>query len=386
MKYKVKDVSVLVSDGDQKHSLGIIRSLGKAGFKVSVIVNKKNSLCSFSKYCISEHLVKEEKESDYIVGLIDVYSKNNYDVLLPVGSFANFVCVKYRKLLEKHGIRVTLPPTESFHTAFSKELTALKAKHLGIDSPKTWYFSSLDELENFQYNFTNKIVIKARLEMGANVVKYVTTKAEFLRVFKDLCAQFNWTKANEFPLVQEFIDGHGRGFFALFNKGEPISVFQHIRLREYPVSGGMSVAAKYDYSNEIEEKGLKLLRSLNWNGIAMVEFKQDITGKLYLLEINPKFWGSIELAIYCGINFPVYYVLLSLGKELGHEYKSINPYKFHWPLHGDLQTSFNSFKRFKEFLKDLFDSHVGSNLDFKDDVVGSIGIIINLTQKLFKFR
>jgi predicted ATP-grasp superfamily ATP-dependent carboligase len=257
---------------------------------------------------------------------------------------------------------------------------------LGIDTPRTWYFSSWEELESFQYDFANKIVIKARLEMGANVVKYVSTKSEFVTVFKALCNKYNWKKANEFPLVQEFIDGPGRGFFALFKDGSPLRVFQHIRLREYPVTGGMSVAAKYAHSNYVEEKGLQLLRSLNWNGIAMVEFKEDKNGKLYLLEINPKFWGSIELAIHCGANFPVDYAHLSLEKELGLGDVTISPNKFHWPLHGDLQTSFKSINRLKDFFRDLLDPRVGSNIDFKDDVPGTIGIFINLFQKLFKLR
>jgi predicted ATP-grasp superfamily ATP-dependent carboligase len=380
------NIRVLVTDGDQKHSLGIVRALGKNGFNVGVITAKKNSLCSFSKYCVSEHLVVAHQDSDYINRLINVYKEFSYDVLLPVGSFANFVCIQFRHLLEKNFVRVTLPPSDSFHTAFSKELTATKAKQLGIDSPRTWYFSSFDELESFQYNFTNKIVIKARLEMGANVVKYVTTKPELVRVFKDLCNEYNWSKASEFPLVQEFIDGPGRGFFALFKDGSPVRVFQHIRLREYPVTGGMSVAAKFDYSDYIEEKGLQLLRSLNWNGIAMVEFKEDKSGKLYLLEINPKFWGSIELAIFCGVNFPVDYILLTLEKKLEPKNAIISHNKFHWPLHGDLQTSFHSIERFKAFIKDLLDPHVGSNVNFKDDIIGTVGIIINLTQKALKLR
>jgi len=380
------NIKVLVTDGDQKHTLGIVRALGKEGFKVGVIVARKSSLSSFSKYCVSEHLVVALQDSDYINRLINVYLECSYDVLLPVGSFANLVCVKFRQLLEKNGMRVSLPPTDSFYTAFSKELTAATAKQLGIDTPRTWYFSSWEELESFQYDFANKIVIKARLEMGANVVKYATTKSEFVTIFKSLCNKYNWRKANEFPLVQEFIDGPGRGFFALFKDGSPLRVFQHIRLREYPVTGGMSVAAQYDHNNDVEEKGLQLLRSLKWNGIAMVEFKEDKNGKMYLLEINPKFWGSIELAIHCGANFPVDYIHLSLEKELGFRYANISPHKFHWPLHGDLQTSFKSINRLKEFLKDLFDPRVGSNIDFKDDVFGTIGIFINLFQKLFKLR
>ncbi len=38
--------------------------------------------------------------------------------------------------------------------------------------------------------------------------------------------------------------------------------------------------------------------------MALVEFKRDNEGIYKLLEINPKFWGSLDLAIASGVNFP----------------------------------------------------------------------------------
>jgi hypothetical protein len=55
-------------------------------------------------------------------------------------------------------------------------------------------------------------------------------------------------------------------------------------------------------------------------------------------------------------------------------------------LHGDIQTSFNSFSRFKDFISDCINRKVVSNLDFKDDVLGTLGVFYNLFQKLFKLR
>lgn len=380
------NLRVLITDGDQKHTLGIVRSLGKVGITVGVLTSKKKSLSNYSKYCESEYVIDAKCPKKYLDQLINIYKSNNYNVLLPVGSNANLFCVKYREILIDNGIKFSIPSTSSFNEAFSKEFTANKANSLGILTPKTWYFNSIAELGSFNYNFSNKLVIKARLEMGQNVVRYVSSKSELLKEFKSLCKIYNWTNSSEFPLVQEYIDGPGRGFFALYKDGQCLSTFQHIRLREYPISGGMSVCAKYDFKDEVNDKGIQLLDSLNWNGIAMVEFKENKDGLLYLLEINPKFWGSIELAIFCGINFPLEYVLLSLGREIEIKQNEIVPKTFHWPLHGDVQTAFASIKRLRSFLSDLFNQKVGSNVDLKDDIKGTIGIILNLSEKLLKLR
>jgi predicted ATP-grasp superfamily ATP-dependent carboligase len=64
----------------------------------------------------------------------------------------------------------------------------------------------------------------------------------------------------------------------------------------------------------MEELGTRLLRALDWRGVAMVEFKRDRrTGEYKLLEVNPRFWGSLPLALHCGVVFPVYQAQLALG-------------------------------------------------------------------------
>jgi protein-tyrosine-phosphatase len=45
----------------------------------------------------------------------------------------------------------------------------------------------------------------------------------------------------------------------------------------------------------------------------MVEFKHDLdSGKWFLIEINGRFWGSLPLAVFCGINFPRFLVVMLL--------------------------------------------------------------------------
>ncbi len=48
----------------------------------------------------------------------------------------------------------------------------------------------------------------------------------------------------------------------------------------------------------------------------MVEFKFDETRKQYfIIEVNPRYWGSLPLAVYSGVNFPVLHALSALERR-----------------------------------------------------------------------
>ena len=47
------------------------------------------------------------------------------------------------------------------------------------------------------------------------------------------------------------------------------------------------------------------LAHLGWEGVAMVEYRWDQeTDKFFLMEMNLRFWGSLHLALYAGVDFP----------------------------------------------------------------------------------
>jgi predicted ATP-grasp superfamily ATP-dependent carboligase len=60
--------------------------------------------------------------------------------------------------------------------------------------------------------------------------------------------------------------------------------------------------------------GARLLEALDWEGVAMVECKHDpVTDRYYVIEINPRFWGSLQLAIDAGVDFPRLLVECAIG-------------------------------------------------------------------------
>lgn len=69
-------------------------------------------------------------------------------------------------------------------------------------------------------------------------------------------------------------------------------------------------------SIEVDEQlrlyAAKLLDELDWQGVAMIEFRRELCGRPWLMEINGRFWGSLQLAIDSGVDFPwMYYQCLA---------------------------------------------------------------------------
>lgn len=106
-------------------------------------------------------------------------------------------------------------------------------------------------------------------------------------------------------LIQGFVPGRGVGAFFLFWDGQTLAEFQHRRLHEVPHTGGVSSLRESYAHAAIREDAYAKLRHLQWQGVAMLEYRLDErTGKFYFLELNGRFWGSLHLALYAGVDFP----------------------------------------------------------------------------------
>ena len=345
--------NILILDGDHKNTLAIIRFLGKKGeFNLDTLSHTRNSICFYSKYVNEKFIVQNPKTNPtgYVKDLKDILMKKKYLLIIPVSFISFQLCSQFQWELKKI-TNLIIADFESIQIASNKNQTYDLAENLGIPYPKVYTFNSERELMSLDLEFP--LVIKAPLELGKNLVKYVNNIEELKMDYG------NMIKENEFnghnPVVQKFIIGDGVGFFAYYKNGKCENYFMHRRVREYPCSGGSSVVAEAYNDKEILANGKKILDDLKWEGVAMVEFKKDnSTGMYNLMEINAKFWGSLDLALVCGADFPGLMIDSALGKEIvpwTYKYK-----RFQWILNGDL---FHLLERpwiFFKFIKDIFQS------------------------------
>jgi predicted ATP-grasp superfamily ATP-dependent carboligase len=154
-------------------------------------------------------------------------------------------------------------------------------------------------------------------------------------------------------------------------------------LREYPVSGGASTLRVSVRHDEIYEMAHSLLNALQWFGVAMVEFKIDPRdGRPKLMEINPRFWGSLALAIHAGVNFP--WLLYRMASN--ENFKPVETYRLgvqcRWLLPGDLLHFIFNARR-SRLMHDFFRFHAGDTrydiLSVKDPLPAVIKMLTPLT-------
>jgi predicted ATP-grasp superfamily ATP-dependent carboligase len=347
-------MKILVLDGGNANTLAITRHLGKhKDLELHVVGYNKLAQACYSKY-VSKKLIfpsVKNKPKEFYSALITQLKKEKYDLLMPVGFLSFEICMHNKEEIRKH-THVTLTTDESFALASNKLTTYRFAQENGIACPKTYFLKSKEEIINLEVPFP--IVIKAPFEMGKNVVEYAHSQSEMIEKFNKLCTQYNFQAPN-LPVVQQFITGDGYGFFAYYENGKCIKQFMHKRIREYPVSGGASVCAESFYDKKLEENGKKMLDLVRWNGVAMVEFKKHSDGEYKLMEINPKFWGSLELALVAGVNFPYSLVQQQRGEKIteSEKYKQV---RFQWLLNGELFHFFERPSSIFKIIADLFRS------------------------------
>lgn len=224
----------------------------------------------------------------------------------------NWVCA-HRAELEAAGARFLLPPMGSLDIAQDKARTVSAAEEIGIPCPKTWHPSTVEDFLRLVGTLEpGSFVAKPRSGSGSAGISYGEKRTE--EEWKDHWERFGAV------LVQERIpaSGAGKGVSLLFDEnGECIAAFAHERLQQYPNSGGPSTDRYSIHEPELVEMSIRLLKHLQWRGIAMVEWKiHPADGKPRLMEINPRFWGSLELAVRSGVDFPALYARAALGESL----------------------------------------------------------------------
>jgi predicted ATP-grasp superfamily ATP-dependent carboligase len=178
------------------------------------------------------------------------------------------------------------------------------AEELNIPIPKTYNITSFEEIEKVSHKLDFPVVIKLKNSTSSKGIEYVYSQKEFISKYKETVSKLKLDLV-DYPLVQEYIPGEGYGVSLLMNHGDLRAIFTHRRLREYPITGGPSTLRESVRHPEMEKIAIKLMKYFDWHGVAMVEFKLNrYTNKPVLIEVNPRFWGSLNQAIYSGVDFP----------------------------------------------------------------------------------
>lgn len=301
--------TVLVTDGDSRAALAVTRSLGQAGYRVLVGEKRRWALAQASRYCARpvQYPDPATDPAAFVDALIALVREHAIDAIVPVADVATMVIAEHRHILEPI-CRLPIGDTLSVRRAADKADIVRTAQRLGVPVPQTVFLESRHGLQDCLPQLSFPVVVKAKSSRLRTATGWISSGVRYAKNADELARDVAGRHDAEFPLLlQERIDGPGMGIFLCYDRGAPVAVFSHKRLREKPPSGGVSVLSEsVDVPPVARQYSEALLRELNWQGVAMVEFKVDARdGTPRLMEINGRFWGSLQLAIDAGVDFPV---------------------------------------------------------------------------------
>jgi biotin carboxylase len=294
---------VLVTDGGERASLAVVRSLAAAGHTV-----RGRSLAGAARGSAGEDRVPDPLASPdaYAAAVRALCAARNIEALLPVSEASALALLGAEA--RPPGVVVPLPPLDVFRAACDKRRLLETAAEVGIAVPRQRVVETPEaRMEVGPGDVTYPVVLKpARSVVDAGGGREKTCVLHALDWVRMQAGLADLPRAAYPVLVQERIRGPGTGIFLLLWDGRVRARFAHRRLREKPPGGGVSVYRESVAPDPaLAARAEALLRRLHWQGVAMVELKTDErTGTPYLMEVNGRFWGSLQLAVDAGVDFP----------------------------------------------------------------------------------
>ncbi|HKL62054.1 MAG TPA: ATP-grasp domain-containing protein [Woeseiaceae bacterium] len=329
--------TVIVLDGAQRAALAVVRSLGERGLRVVVAADTERSIAGASRWCAqTAALPSPDRDADAFVSALEALAKRETAALVFPITDASLTALQGRARLAN--ARVASAHPESYNAVSNKATLAARAERLGVPVPRSIPVADTGDLEAALTGWQGPVVIKpafSKFRRGASIRSTSVAVLQDAEQARARITELDWLGPIS-GLVQEFIPGHGAGLFTVYGRQGPLHWFAHRRLREKPPSGGVSVLCESaPVDPTLRDYAKALLDDAGWLGPAMVEFRIDADGKPWLMEINGRFWGSLQLSIDSGLDLPWSWYRVMNGENPAPQWDYETGRKLRWLL-GDL--------------------------------------------------
>ena len=305
---KVKAKAIVVSNNPYSiNAIGVIRSLGKENVK-TIWIAPFEAGWYYPKNCEPICCPNFTNEENHFIQFLLTLAKRQDllgAVLIPTSDASLKVISKHKSLLSKR-FRPLVCKWSTIKKIIEKNLSYQIAETLGISVPKTYYPKTKDDTlriskeinypcllkPTFSHTFTKKF--KRKLFRA-------TDSTELIQTYQQL------SKMGFKVMIQEEIPGEDENLvtinIVLNKRSEPLGIFMHRRLVQNPPQYGVVALGESIWEPKIIQPALTLMKSINFEGIAQIEFKWDKRTKEYkFIEINGRSYLSIGFPTSCGLN------------------------------------------------------------------------------------
>lgn len=337
----------LVLDGRTLSSLAVARSLGQAGYAVDCGETFTPNVTQFSKHVDEtvSYPSAEESPDAFHHAVLSALTKCDYDVLIPTRD-ATTRAISDRKEEIEELTNVFVAPPRVLDQFMDKGETIKLAQEAGIPTPTT-YFPDETPLEEIAQQIEYPALIRPKRGSGSRGITRVEDPDELERTYRSVQEEFGDS------MIQEYVEKSGYTTAAvLFDEEQnEVASFSYERQKEYPLDGGPTVVGESTDDADAKQYAKQLLDEGSWHGPAEVEFILDGEGTPRLLEVNPRFWMPVHLAVVAGVDFPSKVAHLAEGDQVTTTTDYQTGVTYRWVLPNEILHTVAS----REFLDGVLD-------------------------------
>lgn len=299
-------ISVLIPDGESPFAYHVLNCLADvADVDVHILSEAANALTRYSRVTKSFHLLKQDQT--LVDGVADVCSQVHVDLCMPVGADGVYYFSQHREKVEGITKLLLMESSDMLMSVGDKARFAdLLRSH---DLPHPYSITSRAQLDTEIDSLAFPVLVKSRgggggegidkCESHQNLLERVNGQPDFFEEF----------------IIQEYVEGEDVDCSTFCRDGNILAYTMQRGLFVDPKSYLPVEAIEFVHHPGVLDVATKLVSALKWNGIAHIDTRiRSSDSSIDVIEINTRFWGSLEGSLYAGVNFPYIACLASLGK------------------------------------------------------------------------
>lgn len=341
-------LNILIPDGESTFAFLVIPCLADIpNADIHVLSSKPKNPIKHSKYIASFSVNNTKDYKSWLEHIQGVIIEKSIDVIVPIAEIEVRFFIQHKAQIDC--AIIPLPELEAFDIAINKLKLNSFCVANDIPVPHSVYVEDGIEKVSTLKNLRFPIIIKPLdAEGGGGIVKFESHQG--------LEKHLQEHKIQTY-FLQEYVQGYDIDCSVLCDNGAILTHTIQKGFLEADTPYQQQLGIAFLKNDEVFNVVKALMKALQWNGIAHVDLRYDEADKTYkVLEINARFWGSLEGSRHVGVNFPK----LCIDKTFGQAVDFV-PYTYE-PF---LQLK-GIAKRIRQQPKHLFDfNFIKRHTDFK---------------------
>ncbi len=324
---------VLLTHGRNRIAYGVLRSLRARQIPVHVGDTRPGTMCARSRLASGSFVYPSPfaDETAFVDRLVAEAEARRCGVVMPVLE-EGFALARQAHRVPPW-LRLACPAYALILQAHDKWSWAERAGRMGIVTPATVRADQLIADPGRMDSLRFPVLLKPRQGGGAWAIEsFGTPEAARARLRSPATAGAPWERF----FVQERITGRVHCEAAIAARGTVRAAIGYRQLRELPITGGQATARISEEVPAAREALGRFIEATQWHGVCQADFLiEEATGVPYLIDLNPRLWGSLTQAIASGIDFPWLLYQLAMQGDLAAQPSPTGRTRTRW-LGGEL--------------------------------------------------